>query len=96
MAAVKSIPSQVEGGAAMDMEPTFGMRKEMKHCGHVCYPSNLKGCCSCSDLRPVEDSYENYVDGEGYCKTAERDAYCECDDNPHTQTPPLRSEPSKH
>lgn len=51
--------------------------KEMKQCGHYCYPSNLPGCCSCSDVRPVEDFYENYLDGVGFTKTAERDDhYC--------------------
>lgn len=51
--------------------------RELKTCGHHCFPSNLKTCCSCEDLRPLADGYEAYVDGVGYTMTATRDdAYC--------------------
>lgn len=53
--------------------------KEQKECGHYCYPSNLKKCCSCEDLRPISEDggYEAYIDGIGWTTTAARDdGYC--------------------
>ena len=55
------------------------VRREMKKCGHMCYPSNLRGCCACEDLRPVlpGETYTKYVDGRGYVDEGARDdGYC--------------------
>jgi hypothetical protein len=54
--------------------------REKKSCDHYCYPSSLKKCCSCEDLRPLslsECGYDTYVDGQGWTTTAARDdGYC--------------------
>ena len=53
--------------------------RELKTCGHYCYPSKLLKCCACEDLRPISASgfYESYVDGEGWTNKAARDdGYC--------------------
>jgi len=51
--------------------------RQIKVCGHHCYPSNLKKCCSCEDLRPLADGYDSYKDGVGWTTTAQRDdGYC--------------------
>ena len=54
-------------------------RRELKICHHYCYPSKLKKCCSCEDLRPFSPDgfYERYVDGKGWITNATRDdGYC--------------------
>jgi hypothetical protein len=52
--------------------------REVKSCSHYCYPSNLKKCCACEDIRPIsDDGYEGYTDGVGWTTTANRDdGYC--------------------
>jgi len=55
--------------------------KEVKSCGHHCYPSKtLTKCCSCEDTRPIPaegGGYECYIDGIGFTTTATRDdGYC--------------------
>ena len=55
------------------------LSKEIKECGHDCYPSSTLNCCSCSDLRPFleGDMYPMYIDGEGWKNEASRNAfYC--------------------
>ena len=57
----------------------YTIQREMKSCGHMCYPSNLAGCCACEDIRPVlpGNTYTKYVDGRGYVDEGARDdGYC--------------------
>mmetsp|Transcript_40501 Transcript_40501/g.41331 ORF Transcript_40501/g.41331 Transcript_40501/m.41331 type:complete len:231 (+) Transcript_40501:30-722(+) len=56
---------------------SFKLSKEIKKCGHVCYPSSTPFCCSCSDKRLVIESgkYPMYVDGQGWVDNASRDEY---------------------
>lgn len=58
----------------------IAINRETKTCGHYCYPSTLKKCCSCEDIRPIPptgEGYTCYIDGIGYTTTAERDhGYC--------------------
>jgi len=61
----------------IDTRATLG--KEMKQCGHACYPSNNPGCCACMDARPhlVGNTYPSYVDGQGWVdKGCRDDGYC--------------------
>lgn len=53
--------------------PSFSHRsiienKELKECGHFCFPSSTPLCCSCSDLRPDLGGifYPIYADGRGW------------------------------
>ena len=60
-----------------DWRPTLS--RELKQCGHFCYPSNNPGCCTCMDARPVlaGNSYPCYVDGRGWVNEGARDdGYC--------------------
>lgn len=52
-----------------------------KICGHRCSLAVAEKCCACSDLRPVQDKYEEYVDGEGvkFTDKSRGEYYCpEC------------------
>jgi len=56
---------------------SFSTSIEVKKCGHKCYPTKLDKCCSCSDLRPITESYPSYVDGIGQTTTPHRNEhYC--------------------
>ena len=58
---------------------TFYLEKELKKCGHFCYPSTTPDCCSCMDLRPQLDGdlYPIYVDGKGWSDEGTRNhGYC--------------------
>ena len=60
-------------------DSTFSLEKEVKKCGHICYPSTTLNCCTCMDTRPIlsGNCYPCYQDGEGWTNTAARDAgYC--------------------
>lgn len=48
--------------------------KELKSCGHYCFPGELKKCCACEDIRPIlpEGTYTMYVDGRGYVDEGNR------------------------
>ena len=55
------------------------LEKQVKSCGHDCFPSSTLNCCACMDLRPVLDGdcYPVYVDGEGWQENAPRNIhYC--------------------
>ena len=57
----------------------FTLPTQVKWCGHDCYPSSTKYCCSCSDQRPMRtgNTYPNYIDGVGWVDNASRDdGYC--------------------
>lgn len=59
--------------------PRFTLSKEVKQCGHVCYPGPNWGCCACMDTRPVlpENTYPRYCDGLGWVDDGARDdGYC--------------------
>ena len=48
----------------------------LKSCGHVCTLS-IDKCCSCLDLRPMQELYPVYVDGIGWQEIGHRkDGYC--------------------
>lgn len=53
--------------------------RELKQCGHECFPSSTRGCCTCLDLRPFLDGdlYPCYEDGFGWRNNQPRNAgYC--------------------
>lgn len=57
----------------------FTLEKELKACGHYCFPSTTKNCCPCMDLRPhlEGNTYPVYIDGVGWADTGARDdGYC--------------------
>lgn len=39
-------------------------------------------CCICMDKRPIDELYNSYIDGVGYCKSINRSKYycpsCKC------------------
>lgn len=60
-------------------EAKFHLEKQLKQCGHHCFPSTTPQCCHCSDLRPhlEGNTYPVYVDGHGWSDTGSRDdGYC--------------------
>ncbi len=52
-----------------------GPSKQLKSCGHFCFPGNLEKCCACEDVRPLirDGTYTIYVDGRGYVDKGKRD-----------------------
>ena len=52
-----------------------GSSRQLKSCGHFCFPGKLKKCCVCEDTRPLirDGTYTIYVDGRGYVDEGNRD-----------------------
>ena len=61
-----------------DLQPSgaaaLSLSKQLKSCGHFCFPGKLQKCCACEDIRPVlpEGTYTTYVDGRGYVAEGRR------------------------
>jgi hypothetical protein len=61
------------------IEKKVALERQLKNCGHFCYPSSTLNCCACMDNRPILDGnlYPVYIDSIGWCNEGARnDGYC--------------------